>query len=170
MLEPLWIAISHTAGGPEPWGWWGNEGVSTARQHWRSSLPRWWQRSSPGPGTHEVHKDGNQDEAADVMVLEDGYLRTRLLLIPLLRQGSASRCRTIALCVMGTWATPGEKPRRKLGHKMQKYEMAAHGWAGGRWDKSHPDSVRTDRSELFSSTFSTIIQLQEAVSTSSVKK
>lgn len=52
---------------------------------------------------------GNQDDGADVMVPEDGQLGIWLLLIPLQRQGTASRCRTISLSAMDTWATPGEK-------------------------------------------------------------
>ena len=113
---------------------------------------------------------GNQDEGADVTVPGDGQLGIRLLLVPLQRRGTASRCRTIALCVTETRTTPGEKPRHKRWHKMQKYETAVHGWAVGRWDKPHPDSVRPDRSGLSPSTFSTIVQLQEALMTSSVKK
>lgn len=69
---------------------------------------------------------GKQDEGEDVMVPEDGPLGIWLLLVPLQRQGTASRYRTISLCVTETWSAPGEKPRHKLWHKMQKYEMAVH--------------------------------------------
>lgn len=69
----------------------------------------------PWPRGHMKYvRMGNQEEGADVSGLEDGQLGIWLLLVPLQRQGTANRCRTVALCVTETQATPREKRRQKL--------------------------------------------------------